>query len=320
MAISNMPRELTSREKAVDRLYLAFQLLSKWAFLPMAVIGYATEGIAWASVGALGAVLAGFWMRRSMGLRGSDPHTGFFIRARERANGSSRGLLEWLLEKLRGAEFSRAQCKAFADAYDVAMSGIQKAGSEAERTKIARDLDRRVKEISYGWGAFGDELGNVSQRYEHVKKTIAAKAEALAASVDVETESAEIARACAVSRKPRQFSAYQDVALRLLDHYDPLIAYFIAVELNEQHASQLGYPPIGQIVLAVEHLESATPHVSPSSRARKASEFLAYALLNFPDVDTARKAYTVYQQPAVKQRVAEVLRSYDEKVALYVVS
>jgi hypothetical protein len=105
----------------------------------------------------------------------------------------------------------------------------------------------------------------------------------------------------------------------LLGEFKPVIAYFVAVEINEQFARPLGYAPIGQILLTIEHIDdspgrtvvdtewvranpSTTAGLNRSSeRTVKAAEMLACALWNFPDIDTARKAFSVYSVTTVKE-------------------
>jgi hypothetical protein len=141
----------------------------------------------------------------------------------------------------------------------------------------------------------------------------AEKALSTSAEIDVQKEATNVIRQFSISSKPRQFSAYNDVALYLLATFHPSVAYFIAVEIDQQIAPVLGYPPIGQIVLAVEHSPTAAPDCVP-----KAVDFLTCALLNFSDIETARKAYTVYTVREIKEGVANALLSCDEQVGSYI--
>lgn len=84
-----------------------------------------------------------------MGIRGCDPTEGFFIRMRERAEGSRRGILEWILEKIRENEFSQSKCRAISDAYSEALWQLERSRSDDERMAILHELDRKVKKISY---------------------------------------------------------------------------------------------------------------------------------------------------------------------------
>ncbi len=108
------------------------------------------------------------------------------------------------------------------------------------------------------------------------------------------------------------------------------------MDINEQYASSLGYIPIGQIALAVEHLDSFKKgfvvkteelQKNPSlaigiskspERTRKATEFLVYTLLNFPSIETARTAFGVYQVPEMRENIANYLRSLNTDVASFI--
>ena len=121
MAIPNMPRQLTVRERLTDILYFILQLGAKLAWLPAGIIGYTEGGVISAGGCIIVAVVVGFLVSYSMGVRRWNQNDGYFVRMRQRANGSRRGLLEFMIEKLRGNEFSREQCRAIAEAYDSAV-------------------------------------------------------------------------------------------------------------------------------------------------------------------------------------------------------
>lgn len=183
---------------------------------------------------------------------------------------------------------------------------------------------------------FGKNIESLNRRYLMIGKEIAEKALALSPELDVQEEAQNVMRKCAISRKPREFSAYKDVAAYLLGTYEPSFAYFIAVEIDQQMRPALGYIPIGQIVLAVEHIDQfqkgyivkteelnrnpslMTGITRSPARSQKAAAFLTCALLNFGDIETARKAYSVYTVLDMKERIAATLRSYDEEVAAYI--
>lgn len=144
-----MPREMTRRERAVDLVFLNLQVFSQWTWAAGGVAGFALAGWWGAAAGVPAGWLFGRWMRYSLGRRGANPTEGFFIRMRERAEGSRRGLLEWVLEKARGNEFTRAKCAAIWGAWAQALEQLRAAASPHERQRILAELDRRVKKISY---------------------------------------------------------------------------------------------------------------------------------------------------------------------------
>ncbi|MEM7813665.1 MAG: hypothetical protein QW548_02070 [Candidatus Aenigmatarchaeota archaeon] len=53
-------------------------------------------------------------------------------------------------------------------------------------------------------------------------------------------------------------------------------------------------------------------------QTQTAAKFLTCALLNFADIQTARKAYSVYTVPSMKEKVVSALESYDKDVAVYI--
>lgn len=147
--IVRMPRKRTSREKFADDLYLFLQIGSKFTSLFAGIAGYAWYGLS----GALGALLLGFitgwWIRRSLGIRGPNRGIGFFVRKCERAHGSRRGVMEWLIETIRGNEFTVQKCRAICAAYQETVAKVRGGADEAESARLLAELDRRVKEISY---------------------------------------------------------------------------------------------------------------------------------------------------------------------------
>jgi hypothetical protein len=85
-----------------------------------------------------------------MGLRGSNTHAGFFIRMKERANGSPRGVLETLIERIRQRSFTQEQCAAITKVWDDARVLIETATSIDEKRELIKALDLEIKRISYG--------------------------------------------------------------------------------------------------------------------------------------------------------------------------
>ena len=145
--IPQMPRKMTPREVFVDQLFLYFQIGSKILFLFAGVIGYVWYGGLGCILLSLAGYIVGRLMRRSMGIRGTDPTEGFFIRMRERADGSRRGFLEWFLERLRRTEFTKAKCKAIIDVYNDAMLILRNGQEPMEQHRIIEDMYQKIKEI-----------------------------------------------------------------------------------------------------------------------------------------------------------------------------
>lgn len=147
--IGNMPRRLSFREKLGDTLFVNLQILSRIIFIFFGLFGYYFHDFYGVFVWGITGWIVGIWVRHSMGIRGTDSNSGFFIRMNERAEGSNRGILEWLLEKIRGSEFSQSKCKAISKAYNKSMIDLHKCTSLNEQQKVIMELDRKIKEISY---------------------------------------------------------------------------------------------------------------------------------------------------------------------------
>ena len=64
--------------------------------------------------------------------------------------------------------------------------------------------------------------------------------------MDTEVEARNAIQACAICRKPRSVAAYRDVAEYLLNRYNPIVAYCVAVEIDIQMQPVRGYILIGQ--------------------------------------------------------------------------
>ncbi len=140
---------MTLREIVSDWLYVAMQFGSRIFFVITGVIGYFVFDLTGVVIGALAGFAVGLWMRRSMGFRGSNPIVGFYIRMRERADGSRRGVLEHALEALSGNTFTLAKCQEIANAYDRAELQFRDCKTEAERDEIFSELDRATKHAYY---------------------------------------------------------------------------------------------------------------------------------------------------------------------------
>jgi hypothetical protein len=146
----NMPRDLSGQEKFADILYVILQILSKILFIILGIIGFIYYKYIGAIGGAIIGYLIGHWIRYSLGRAGSNPHDAYFVRMRQRANGSKPRLLEYLLEKIRGNEFTQKKCREIIDAYDDAIEQLRKCSNEFQRQAVLNRLDTEIKSISYG--------------------------------------------------------------------------------------------------------------------------------------------------------------------------
>jgi hypothetical protein len=147
--IEQMPRRLTDAERRADHLFLHLQVISYVLLLLFPVLGYVQGGWTVGVVGLVVGWLIRVWIRYSMGIRGSDPNDGFFIRMKERAGGARRGILEILLESVRQRSFTQGQCTAIIKVWDNKRKLIEAATSEEEKIELLRELDAEIKRISY---------------------------------------------------------------------------------------------------------------------------------------------------------------------------
>lgn len=142
-------RPLTPREKLAERLFVGLQIFSYSLFAVGGIVGYVFYQLYGLILLTLLGYLAGVWVRRSLGIRGLKPTTGFFMRLRERARGAPPGLLEWLLEKLSQNELPPAKCQAILQVYDRSVTRLKKISSTEDQNAILAELDRRVKNLYY---------------------------------------------------------------------------------------------------------------------------------------------------------------------------
>ena len=147
--IAEMPRRLIAREIRADNVFLYLQFISRFLPVATAILGFSWRSWPGMVTGLVLGWLIGRLMRYSVGIRGSDPVLGFFLRMQQRADGSRPGILERLIERIRGYPFTRANCTEIASAFSTAETLLAKERSVEARTRILRELDAKVKAVSY---------------------------------------------------------------------------------------------------------------------------------------------------------------------------
>jgi hypothetical protein len=140
-------RQLTGRERLAEALFQTLQIISHILLIIGGILGYIFYQVYGLILFAALGYLMGVWIRRSLGIRGRKHTTGFFMRMRERAQGSKPGLLEWVLEKVSQNEFTRAECRTVTQIYDKAVKQLKGTNSTEEQNRILADLDRKVFQI-----------------------------------------------------------------------------------------------------------------------------------------------------------------------------
>jgi hypothetical protein len=141
------PRELNGREKLAERLFQILQIISHILLILGGILGYIFYQVYGLLLFAALGYLAGVWMRRSMGIRGRKPTTGFFMRMRERAQGSKPGFLEWALEKVSRNQITQAESRAVTQVYEKSLKQLKLSDSTEAQNRILADLDRKVFQI-----------------------------------------------------------------------------------------------------------------------------------------------------------------------------
>ncbi len=140
---------MSGREKLADGLYGFLVIGSYILFVVGGLGGYLYNGLYGSILFAMLGYGSGAWMRRSLGMRGRKPTTGFFTRMLERAQGSKPGLLEAWLETLSGKTFTQAKCRAVSLAHEKAVKQLKQSDSTPQQNKILADLEMRVQRILY---------------------------------------------------------------------------------------------------------------------------------------------------------------------------
>ncbi len=145
-----IPRKSSFRDKIADGLLAFFILSSRFLFIVGGIIGNVYVGGKGLVIGILLGGIVGFWIRRSVGMRGRDLTHGFFSRMSQRGVGSSPALLESFVEKVRGQEIAAYQCRLMASAYAEFQRALQACGSVEERDELCKTLSRSVRAALYG--------------------------------------------------------------------------------------------------------------------------------------------------------------------------
>jgi hypothetical protein len=133
-----------------DCVFVLLLLCSRLILLTGAIVGALLYGFPGLCIGLAAGFIIGFWMRRSLGLRGRHLTRGYHLRMFERGCGKSPGQLEALVELLRGNRLTMMQCRQIACAYAEAVRQLHSCDSVEERAIILGERNRQVLEIAYG--------------------------------------------------------------------------------------------------------------------------------------------------------------------------
>lgn len=148
--LPDVPRVPTARNKIADCVFVVLSLCSRIFFVAGAVTGARLQGFRGFCIGLMAGAIIGFWIRRSLGLRGGNLTRGYHLRMFERGCGKPAGLLEAVVELLRGNRLTMIQCRQIACAYAEAVRHLQSCDSAEERASIVGKRNRQVMEIVYG--------------------------------------------------------------------------------------------------------------------------------------------------------------------------
>ncbi len=125
-------------------------------------------------------------------------------------------------------------------------------------------------------------MHRLQPRYEASQRRLKEQSSEAASGLDLAGEADSLAQRFDLARRKRSASEYAEVADYLLNRYPPELAYFVSVQINEQLEPRLGYPPIGQIMRALE-----------ARGGEGAARWIGCAFRNFPRVETAQLAFGV---------------------------
>jgi hypothetical protein len=148
--LPSIPRLPSLRDKIADCIIVVLVFLARASFLLGPIVGGFYGGAKGFMIGLGTGGIAGFWIRHSAGLRGRDSTHGFFVRMGERGLGSSFGLLEWVIEKVRGCELAPVQCRLLASAYAEFQRSLQSCHLAEERDALYKELERSMHIAFYG--------------------------------------------------------------------------------------------------------------------------------------------------------------------------
>jgi hypothetical protein len=148
--LPDVPRLPSVRNKVADCVFAILSLCSRIFLVVGAVTGAMLHGFVGFFIGLIAGAIIGFWMRRSLGLKGKNLTHGYHSRMYERGLGGGPRLLEGLLEAVRGDRLAMTQCRGIASAYAEAARQLQSCGSAQERAIILAKRHRQVLEIVYG--------------------------------------------------------------------------------------------------------------------------------------------------------------------------
>jgi len=152
--LPSVPRPRSLRSRFADGTFIIFVQLSRCAFILGGIVGASCAGtktkVKCVILGLVIGAIAGFWIRRSLALRGRNPTSGFYLRMRERGDGDSPKLLESLLEWIRGAKPTALRCRNVTAAYAAAQRELQTCFSAAERARILSQLHAQTNAMFYG--------------------------------------------------------------------------------------------------------------------------------------------------------------------------
>jgi len=181
-------------------------------------------------------------------------------------------------------------------------------------------LDQRVKQIA-------DELGRKCREYLQQHQ------------INPQTEAINIGTACGIIRKAHHPAQFTDIAFDLMT-YPSEVAYGI-VNYFDYFTPQLGFIPVGTIMVALSKIESLYPGgviirlsfakenpelmeviESKEERIKRAGKIIAVGILFTQE--TLRGARTMYKNnvfdPLVQAATIEELRNFDPEVASAIIS
>jgi len=146
-----------------DCVFVLLLFCSRFLYFIGPVMGARHYGFVGLFPGLAAGTLSGFCMSRSLGLRSRDLTKGFHFRMFERGTGKGAGILEALVEVLRGNRLTITQCRRIDAAYSEASHQLQSCDSSEERVMIFAKRDRQILDIAYGVDSIATSGQSVEQ-------------------------------------------------------------------------------------------------------------------------------------------------------------
>ena len=144
-----MSKVISKRERFADKVYIVLIILSRLLFIVLGLIGLIKLNFVYSVIGVVYGYFIGKWIRYSLGINEKIEFNGYYKRRNDIAMGGNRRLLEFLIEKLRGNEFTVDKCIRITEVYNDFKQKSKFVNNDESLQELLIELDSKTKEISY---------------------------------------------------------------------------------------------------------------------------------------------------------------------------